>query len=72
MKNGELLHRAARHFDALITMDRNLESKPLAQQAFGIGVRAASNRMLHLRPLVPEILTALRGLRSGELRRVGH
>ena len=39
VKNGELLHRAAGHFDALITMDRNLEfQQPLAQQPFGVVV----------------------------------
>jgi hypothetical protein len=73
VKNGELLRRAAWRFDALITMDRNLEfQQPLAQQPFGVVVvQAASNRMLHLKPVVPAILAALRGLRAGVLRRVG-
>ena len=73
VNNGELLRRAAGQFDALVTMDRNLElQQPLARQPFGVVlVRAASNRMLHLRPLVPAILEALEGLRPGELRRVG-
>jgi hypothetical protein len=72
VKNGELLQRAAGRFDALITIDRNLEfQQPLGQQSFGVMVvRAASNRMLHLKPLVTAILAALHGLRSGELRRV--
>ena len=62
-----------RTFDALITMDQNLPfQQHLATLSLGVVlVRAASNRMIHLRPLVPAILVALDGLRPGELRRVG-
>jgi hypothetical protein len=72
VKNGELLRRTAGRFDALITMDRNLEfQQPLAQQPFGVViVGVASNRMLHLKPVVPAILSALHGLRAGEVRQV--
>ena len=73
LANGELLRRARSEFDAFVTMDRNL---PYQQNlpAAGIGVvllRAPSNRMRHLRPLVPLILEALDGVQPGELRRVG-
>jgi len=34
-------------------------------------VRAASNRMLHLRPLVPTILDAIAASRPGQLQRLG-
>lgn len=73
VKNGELLQRSAGRFDALVTMDRSLEfQQPLTRQPFGVVViRAVSNRMLHLKPLVPAILSALDGLSPGELRRVG-
>lgn len=73
IKNGELLRRATGLYDALVTMDRNLKhQQPLAHQSFGvILVRAQSNRLVHLKPLVPDILTALEGLAPGELRRVG-
>ena len=73
VKNGELLRRAAGVFDALVTMDRNLEfQQPLAKQPFGVVlVHAPSNRMIHLMPLIPDILDALDGLGPGELRRVG-
>ena len=73
VKNGELLRRAAGQFDALVTMDRNLEyQQPISQQPFGVVVVfAVSNRMQHLAPLTPAILTALDGLEPGELRRVG-
>ena len=73
IKNGELLARAAGRFDAMLTMDRTLEfQQPLAKQPFGVVlIRAASNRMDHLRPLIPQILDALNGIRPGEIRRVG-
>lgn len=74
VKNGELLRRATGRYDALVTMDTNLEfQQPLARQSFGVVlVRAASNRMRHVEPLVPDIVAALAVLRPGELRRVGN
>ncbi|HEY0808949.1 MAG TPA: hypothetical protein VGD49_02260, partial [Longimicrobiales bacterium] len=57
----------------LITMDRNLkDQQPLAKQTFGvILVRAASNRLNGILPLVQDILAAIEGIKPGELRRVG-
>jgi hypothetical protein len=71
--NGELLRRAATHFEAFVTMDQNLEfQQPTARQPFGvIVISAASNRMQHLTPLIPAIFAALDGIAPGELRRVG-
>lgn len=73
VKNGELLERMRGQFDALVTMDKNLpHQQNLAVQPFGVVlVEAPSNRMVHLRPLVPSILAALNDIRPGELRRVG-
>jgi predicted nuclease of predicted toxin-antitoxin system len=73
IQNGELLARMAGRFDALVTMDKNLkDQQPLAAQPFGVVlVRAASNRMVHLRSVLPDLLTALNDLSPGELRRVG-
>jgi hypothetical protein len=73
VKNGELLRRAAGLFDVLLTMDRNLKhQQPLADQPFGvILVRAPSNRIADLAPLIPELLEALDSIKPGELRRVG-
>lgn len=58
IKNGELLRRATGEFDVLVTMDRNLkDQQPLADQSFGVVlVRAPSNRMSDLIPLVRDIL----------------
>jgi hypothetical protein len=73
VKNAELLRRIGGAFDALVTMDRNLEKQQaLAGQPFGtVIVRARSNRMVHLRPLVGALLEALIDLQPGQVRRVG-
>lgn len=60
-KNGELLRLARERFDALLTLDRGLQH----QQNLGVSgirvviIRAPSNRMADLRPLVGSILKAL-------------
>lgn len=71
--NGELLRRASARFDAFVTMDRNLEfQQNLAVLPFGvILLYAASNRMVHLRSLVPAILSAVQSIAPGTVRRVG-
>ncbi len=56
-----------------VTMDQNL---PHQQNLAAIGmavvlVRAKSNRLVDLRPLVPAILAAVAVVRAGEVRRVG-
>ena len=73
IKNGDLLHRMSGHYDVLITMDRGIEfQQPISVFPFGIViVRAVSNRMQHLRPLVPAILTAIAATTPGQVQRVG-
>ncbi|WP_290650873.1 hypothetical protein [Aquisalimonas sp.] len=73
LKNGELLRRMAGRFDVLVTMDANLpHQQNLTAQPFGVVlVQAASNRLVHLEPLVPTILAAVGDVGAGELRRVG-
>ena len=73
LQNGELLERAVGRFDAFVTMDRNIKQQQvLTGRPFGVLLlRAPSNRMSHLRPLVPAILEALKGLKAGEIVRVG-
>lgn len=67
IKNGDLLDRVSGHYDALITMDRSMEfQQPISTFPFGIViVGAVSNRMQHLRPLVPAMLTAIAATRPG-------
>jgi hypothetical protein len=60
-------------YDALVTMDRSIEfQKLIATLRFGIVlVRARSNRMQDLMPLVPSIRSALDTLKPGRIYRVG-
>jgi hypothetical protein len=72
--NGELLRRMEGEYDALITMDRGIEFQQNLTTLLSIGVllvRAPSNRMVHLHPLVPAILDALPALKPGQLHRIG-
>ena len=73
INNGKLLALAATRFDVFLTMDRNLEfQQNLTTLPIAILViEALSNRIEHLRPLVPEILRALNSVRPKSLRRVG-
>ena len=73
-RNGELLRlMVAEHFEALLTVDQNLEFQQNVR-ALGIGVvvvLAKTNRVKELRPLVPQILAALNRVTAGEFIRVG-
>jgi predicted nuclease of predicted toxin-antitoxin system len=73
-RNGELLKlMVAEQFEALVTVDRNL---PFQQdlRASGIAVVivvARTNRVKELRPLMPQVLDALRIVKAGEVVSVG-
>ena len=71
--NGELLRRMRGEYEALITMNRGIEfQRTLSGLPFGVLlVRAASNRIAHLQPLVPAILDALLVLQPGQIHRIG-
>ena len=73
IKNGELLSRMRGHYDVPITMDRGIEfQQQISNLPFGIVVvRARSNRMQHLSPLVPAILAAIAAAKPGRVERVG-
>ena len=73
IKNGELLRRMQGQYDVLVTMDRGIEfQQHIAVLPFAIViVRAPSNRMQDLRPLVPSILAAFRAIRPGVIQRIG-
>lgn len=68
-RNGELLRlMATERFDAFLTVDQNLEFQQNIR-ASGLGVviaLAKTNRVKELRPLMPQILAALRQLRPGD------
>lgn len=73
-RNGELLKlMVAERFEALLTVDQHIEFQQNVRDS-GIGVlvvRARTNRLTDLRPLVPQILEGLSRVTSGELIRVG-
>jgi len=73
LQNGALLRAAAGQFQVLVTMDRNLQfQQNLAAHTIGVVlIRAHSNRIDDLRPLVPQILDAVAGTEPGKIRIVG-
>lgn len=70
--NGELMRRARECCDVFVTLDRNIEfQQNIPALPFGvIVVRAISNRMIHLRPLVAAILLAVSAAKPGQLQKV--
>ncbi len=67
IKNGELLALAAQQFDAFVTVDRNLsfQQNVVAFPIAIIVLRACTNRLSDLRPLIPALLSALRTSKAG-------
>ncbi len=67
LKNGELLARAQADFDVLITMDKSIPSQQyLARYDIALLIlRARSNRLSDLLPLIPKIMEALPGALPG-------
>jgi len=72
IKNGRLLALAATKFDVLLTMDQNLEfQQNLATLPIAVlVVEAISNRLEHLKPLVPDMLRELNHIPPKTLRRL--
>lgn len=73
LSNGRLLATAADSFDVLLTMDKRMQvDRDITQYQIGVVlVRAMSNRMSALVPLVPRILAAVTQVRPGEVAQVG-
>ena len=70
LKNGALLAAASTTFDVLITVDRNL---PFQQNITNLPIAililvSSGTTYPDLKPLVPEILEAVRTMKPGELR----
>lgn len=73
IKNGQLLALAAVEFDVFITVDRNL---PLQQKLsqFDVAVvvlQAVSNRVVDLKPLIPEVVAILGTAPKGQATTLG-
>jgi predicted nuclease of predicted toxin-antitoxin system len=73
IENGELLALASQHFDVFVTVDRNLafQQNPAALPIPVIILRARTNRLADLRPLVPSLLAAIASIKPGALVTVG-
>ena len=69
--NGELLRRAQGSFDVLLSMDRGLQHQQNQStlRLRIVVIRAPSNRMVHLRPLVQQRIVAARTVARGRLTR---
>ena len=72
-KNGELLGLADPLLDVLLTLDKNLpyEQSLLSGRIAVLIVRARSNRIQDLLPVIPECLAALQSIQPGQVVRVG-
>ena len=73
IKNGRLLALAEKEFGVLVTMDRNLSFQQSLPK-FGIALvvlRARSNRLGDLLPLVPDIVAAISSAKPGMSSIVG-
>ncbi len=67
--NGKLLACIQGNYDAFVTIDKNLSAQQkTAGLSFGVVVlRAPSNKLEDVKPLVPQILTALSSLQPGQV-----
>lgn len=73
LKDGEILRRTKGRFDVGITMDKGftgLQPRQLSPLSI-IPLRARSNRLEDLMPLVESVRSVLSRLREGEIVQVG-
>jgi hypothetical protein len=72
-RNGELLALADGQFDVFLTVDRNLSfQNDVNRSTVAVVVlHAKGNRLLDLRPLVPELLSVLSAVVPGQVVPVG-
>lgn len=71
--NGELLALAAQEFDVFVTVDRNmaLERLLVSMEIAVIVLRAKTNRLADLKPLIPDLLSTLPTAKPGRALIVG-
>jgi hypothetical protein len=69
LDDGPLLDAMAGRFDVLVTVDKNLpKQQRLSHRPFAVIVlRAKTNRLDELLPLVPMLRLAIKELRPGQL-----
>jgi hypothetical protein len=73
IKNGELLALAADHFDIFVTVDRNLAfQQGVPRHSVAVIVLCGpTNRLADLRPLLPNLLAAMKSAKPGRTTFVG-
>jgi len=73
LTNGKLLAQAELLFDVLITVDKNLRyQQPFQNRVISVLVlRAKSNQIEDLEPLVPAVLNALKTINPGQVIEIG-
>ena len=73
LDDGPLLDAMAGLFDALVTVDKSLpKQQRVSTRSFGVVVlRARTNRLIDLLPLVSALRTTLDKLRPGEVYELG-
>ncbi len=73
VQNGELLVLAAGAFDVFVTLDRNLmfQQNVANLRIAVIVLRARTNRLADLQPLIGELLSAIAAARPGAVVSVG-
>ena len=69
IKNGALLNLAERQFDVFLTVDKGIQHQQNLRSTVlrFIVLRARSNRLEDLLPLVPSILTTLETIQTGSV-----
>lgn len=72
-KDGDLLAAASGRFDAFLTMDRSLQWQQQVSTFHlrVVVIRARSNSLLSIRPLIPDLLRILLIISPGQVVRVG-
>ncbi len=70
LDDGPLLDAMSGHFDVLVTVDKSLPMQQrLDNRTFAVTVlRARTNRLVDLLPLVPALRRAIEELRPGQVR----
>jgi hypothetical protein len=71
--NGQLLALASQHFDAFVTVDRNLafQQNLTAFRIAVVVIRARSNRLTDLRALLPDLVATIASAQPGGVTFVG-
>lgn len=73
LENRELLRAASRHYDVLITVDRNLpfQQNIASHQITVLILMGTGITYADLKPLVPQILKRLSAVQPGEIHHIG-